>query len=145
MAALTQGASLKMQVNEKSSYDLPANQQVWRGAALEIPANSLAVPLTSGANKNFGGFALDDQKGGASDRDQEVEVATKGILTTAVTGATPSSVNELVYASTDNTDDFDTSSASNRVKVGVIIQHVSGATNATVKIRFDAFAKQLAA
>lgn len=145
MANLTQGASPAMQVTGRSSYDLPANQQVWRGGALEIPANSLAVPLSAGANKNFGGFAADDAKGGTSDRDVEVEVNTSGVIEANVTGATAASVNDPVYLSTDNPADLTMAAAGNAVRVGVVIQHVSGAANARVKVRFDAFAKQLSA
>ena len=140
MAALTQGAAREWARTELTNYGLGANAQVWRGGAVRIESTGFVVALTSGANYVFGGFAWDDAKGAAVAGQESVDVIRAGVVTLNVTGATAATVNKNVYATSDN--DFTTSSGSNAVKIGVAIEHVSGTT---LKVQFDAFAKQLAA
>ena len=140
MAALSEGTTREYAYTKGTNYGLAANAQVWKGGALKVDTNGHASALTTGASNRFGGFARDDAKTtGAGD--VSVEVIRSGVVTLDVDGfSNASSIDKPVYAGTDN--DFYNVATGNRVKVGVVIQWLSGST---VKVEFDAFAKQLAA
>lgn len=140
MPALTAGQARDWGIVALSNYGVAANATIWKGAALEF-ASGHATPLVAGAGKVFAGFARTDAKGGSTAGDTSVDVIRKGVIKLEVAGASSAaSINTPVYATTSG--DFTTSSGGNAVRWGVIIEWLGGTT---VKVEFDAFAKQLAA
>ena len=140
MAALSEGAARKWARTELASYEVTANAQIWKGGAVKVAATGEATALTAGVGHRFGGFAIEDVKGGATDGAVRVNVYRAGVVELNVDSADAGDLNKPVYARTDN--DFYKTSASNAVKVGVIVEWVSGTT---CKVQFDANAKALAA
>lgn len=138
--ALSAGTQLDWAYETSGSYGLVDETQVYRGSALQLLPTGFVEALAAGSNRTFAGFSKDDAKGGSTAGAEIVQAIVSGVVTLNVTGSTVTSVNKPVFATQD--DAFTMSSGSSAVRIGVVSEYIQ---DGRVKVRFDAFAKVLAA
>ena len=137
MAALTQGMPRGWGEVELTNYKLRRGVSVWRGAALHAPGDGYASPLIAGDMIRFAGFATADAAGGEAHGDTAVDVYKSGLVRLTVAGASRASINQDVFALSDN--DFTMNSANNAVNIGVVADHIKGEL---VHVHFNALVEE---
>lgn len=124
MATLAKNKLRNFGLGDLAEHPAVAADIIYLGAAVGINAGN-ARPLVAG--DEFAGFAdkkADNSLGAAGDI--KVRVRERGLIELAVTGAGATSIGDTVYATDDDT--FTLTKAANAIKIGRVMQHVTGTT-----------------
>lgn len=137
--ALTESKPRAWAADGLASYKVAANEQIYGGGAVGVQADGYAKAYAAEANVVFGGFAVEDAKGGATDGLADVQVRTSGYIELDVVGADISHLGDVVRAKDDDT--FQLAALANSAPIGLIAQHIAGSK---CLVKFEAFAEEFA-